>query len=84
MNFPPNRTPWVADAACLDEDPDLFFPIKGSPDANDDAKRVCSTCSVRGDCLELAMTNNERDGVFGGLSYEERVNLRRRRQRTAA
>lgn len=82
MNLEPNREPWVADAACLETDPEVFFPADGR--TNMAAKEVCSGCPARTDCLEFAMTHNERWGVFGGLSYAERVNLRRRRQRSAA
>ena len=34
---------------------------------------------MRTDCLEMALTNNERFGVFGGMAPKERDRLRRRR-----
>ena len=41
-----------------------------------DAKRVCSGCSVRAECLEFALANDERFGIWGGLSERERRRLR--------
>lgn len=66
---------WQENAACLDADPDLFFPERGSP--GDSAKRVCVTCSVRLECLEYALANGERYGIWGGLTERERTRLRR-------
>jgi WhiB family transcriptional regulator, redox-sensing transcriptional regulator len=74
--------PWAARAKCLDADPDIFFGEPGDPAIN--AKRICSICSVREPCLEWALDNDERHGVFGGLSPRERQNLKRRRRRRLA
>lgn len=66
---------WWKDAACLSADPDMFFPEKGG--STREAKRVCASCPVRAECLEYALDNDERYGVWGGLSERERRNLRR-------
>ena len=47
------------------------------------AKRVCSRCAVRKLCLETAMRNRERFGVWGGLTEQERTRLRRAPLRAA-
>lgn len=67
--------PWKAEAACTPDQADLFFPERGE-DA-DEAKRICAGCTVRRDCLTAALVNNERAGIWGGLSGKERRRLRR-------
>jgi len=67
---------WMADAACLDADPEAFFPEVGGNGL--EAKRVCARCSVIEQCLEYAMYYNIDEGVWGGLSGVSRISLRRR------
>ncbi|NDH88296.1 MAG: WhiB family transcriptional regulator, partial [Actinobacteria bacterium] len=43
-----------------------------------EAKRVCLSCEVRNDCLEYALSNDERFGIWGGLSERERRRLKKR------
>ncbi|MDY3048354.1 MAG: WhiB family transcriptional regulator [Rothia sp. (in: high G+C Gram-positive bacteria)] len=66
---------WQADALCAQTDPEAFFPEKGG--STRDAKRVCSECPVREACLQYAMENDERFGIWGGLSERERRRLRK-------
>jgi WhiB family redox-sensing transcriptional regulator len=58
-------------------DPDLFFPERGA--STREAREVCRGCVVRGDCLEYALANAEKFGIWGGLSERERRRLRRQR-----
>ncbi|WP_431802322.1 WhiB family transcriptional regulator [Microbacterium sp. bgisy203] len=67
---------WQADALCAQTDPEAFFPEKGG--STRDAKRICTTCDVRTECLEYALQNDERFGIWGGLSERERRKLKRR------
>ncbi|WP_094770392.1 WhiB family transcriptional regulator [Microbacterium gorillae] len=67
---------WQADALCAQTDPEAFFPEKGG--STRDAKRICGTCDVRGECLQYALQNDERFGIWGGLSERERRKLKRR------
>lgn len=69
--------PWMREAICAQTDPDAFYPEKGGSTA--EAKRVCMGCPVRGACLEYALTNNERFGIFGGKSERERRKLLKER-----
>jgi WhiB family transcriptional regulator, redox-sensing transcriptional regulator len=69
--------PWRSYAACTGVDPDLFFPERGA--STREAKEVCRGCVVREDCLEYALTNREKFGIWGGLSERERRRLRRQR-----
>ncbi len=67
---------WQTDALCAPTDPEAFFPEKGG--STRDAKKICTSCDVRGECLEYALQNDERFGIWGGLSERERRKLKRR------
>lgn len=67
--------PWAPAAKCLQADPDTFFPEKGG--STREAKRICAGCEVRSDCLEYALANDERFGIWGGMSERERRKLKR-------
>ncbi|GAA0928499.1 WhiB family transcriptional regulator [Kribbella koreensis] len=72
---------WVERGACVDEDPELFFPIGTSGPAvqqTEDAKQICRRCEVADACLEWALRTGQDAGVWGGYSEEERRALRRR------
>ena len=69
---------WRLDALCAETDPEAFFPEKGG--STREAKRVCAGCAVRTECLESALTNDERFGIWGGLSERERRRLRLQRR----
>ncbi len=66
---------WQADALCAQTDPEAFFPEKGG--STREAKRICDGCEVRSECLDYALANDERFGIWGGLSERERRKLRR-------
>lgn len=68
---------WQLYANCLGVDPDLFFPERGA--STKEAKQVCQGCVVREDCLEYALANGEKFGIWGGLSERERRRIRRQR-----
>lgn len=67
---------WQERALCAQTDPEAFFPEKGG--STREAKRVCTACEVRVECLEYALANDERFGIWGGLSERERRKLKRR------
>ncbi len=68
---------WQDLANCLGVDPDLFFPERGA--STREAKEVCRGCVVREDCLEYALRNGEKFGIWGGMSERERRRIRRQR-----
>jgi len=68
---------WKSKANCMGVDPDLFFPERGM--STREAKEVCRGCVVREDCLEYALANGEKFGIWGGLSERERRRIRRAR-----
>ncbi|WP_378147432.1 WhiB family transcriptional regulator [Cnuibacter sp. UC19_7] len=67
---------WQADSLCAQTDPEAFFPEKGG--STRDAKRICASCEVKAQCLDYALANDERFGIWGGLSERERRKLRKR------
>lgn len=67
---------WQERALCAQTDPEAFFPEKGG--STREAKKVCTQCEVRAECLEYALENDERFGIWGGLSERERRKLKRR------
>lgn len=73
----PEQRTWMVDARCLDADPEAFFPEKGG--STREAKRICADCPVAEPCLEYALANDERFGIWGGLSERERRRVRRLR-----
>jgi len=74
--LPVFRQLWFDEAACLQADPDAFYPEKGG--SSRAAKRVCHTCPVQTECLSYALANDERFGIWGGMSERERRQLKRR------
>ena len=75
---------WRTDAACHGIDPDVFFPERGDAAGMRAAKAICANCRVRSDCLDYAIENHEREGVWGGTAAKERRRIHhlRRRERT--
>src|SRR5690554_5105029 len=68
---------WQDNANCLGVDPDFFFPERGA--STREAKEVCRGCVVRAQCLEYALENSEKFGIWGGMSERERRRIRRQR-----
>jgi WhiB family redox-sensing transcriptional regulator len=77
---------WLRRAACVGEDPELFFPVGTQGPALRDAaaaKRVCARCPVSVQCLSYALSSRQAAGVWGGTCEEERdALLRTSRDRT--
>jgi WhiB family redox-sensing transcriptional regulator len=78
---------WRDQAACRSEHPDLFFPVGATGPARRQlakARSICHHCPVMADCLTWAVHTRQRYGVWGGLSEDERDDLRRRSARISA
>ncbi|MFD8845505.1 WhiB family transcriptional regulator [Streptomyces pseudogriseolus] len=72
----PNRLAWAARAACQGQDLALFFSDAEQKVAQ--AKQICAACPVRRECLDEALRAEGAsigDGVFGGLTADERTEL---------
>lgn len=78
---------WRNRAACLDEDPELFFPTGNTAPALvqiEEAKVICHRCEVVKPCLNWAIEFGQDGGVWGGLYADERRALKLRSTRLTA
>lgn len=66
---------WRMDAACVDADPELFFPVE-----NTTAKRrarvreaweYCGACPVRSECYQDAVRSGEDSGIRAGIDMQD-------------
>jgi len=69
---------WRSDAACLTEDPELFFP-EGESERyrlqTEAALSVCAGCEVAESCLSYALETEQRSGIWGGTTATARRDL---------
>ena len=70
---------WHVRAECAGVNPDRFYP-NDAPEFNtpaeiDITKKICADCVVRSQCLEYAITTNQKAGIWGGQTEEERASL---------
>lgn len=70
-----DRGDWRDQGACIDAEPEIFFPRRG--ESTVEAKLICTVCVVRLACLEFGMS--QKHGIWGGLSERQRRIERRRR-----
>ena len=75
--MPTEATAWQYNALCAQTDPEAFFPEKGG--STREAKSICAKCPVREQCLDWALDNDERFGIWGGLSERERRKVKKER-----
>jgi WhiB family redox-sensing transcriptional regulator len=77
---------WRDRAACADikyagKVDDVFFPSGTTEQTEKEiaiAKKICLTCDVIEICESWSIKHNIDAGIWGGLSEEERRNIRRR------
>lgn len=75
------ETEWRERAACLPLPGILFFGMDDNESPierrarEEQAKSICATCGVRGQCLEYAIATKEPYGIWGGLTELERKSL---------
>lgn len=80
----PRKPDWRSQSACRDQNPDLFAPDGTAGkwvQVIADAKAICNRCPVRPTCLQWALDTRQEFGILGGLTEDERWNLRRRQAR---
>lgn len=69
LQFPDKDSSWRHAAACRSESVDFF-------DSNwHAAVKVCNVCVVRNQCLEFAVRNDIRSGIWGGMTPKARKEL---------
>jgi WhiB family redox-sensing transcriptional regulator len=74
---------WHTEAVCAQVDGDVWFPAKGDRHTAEKAKEFCATCPVAVQCLEAALANEEREGIWAGLNGDQLARLRRKKKRAA-
>jgi len=74
------RGEWVQRAACRGHDTEMFFPTRGDHASMRAAQAVCATCEVTTECLDYALANGEKVGIWGGLSERQRRAIRSERR----
>lgn len=77
---------WMADAACIGHDPELWYPDdRGRGGAESSlrtafAKSICASCPSRLPCLEYSMQTEPgwtKHGIWGGMTADARRGLGR-------
>lgn len=74
---------WTSAAACRGVDRAIFYSLDLNESREDrlererGAKRICAGCTVREECLQIALDQHESYGIWGGLNELERRALRR-------
>lgn len=71
---------WQEKANCIEQDRDIFFPDRGERQKLKLARAICADCVVQEECLDYAMGNAIKHGVWGGLSERQRRIIRRGEQ----
>lgn len=69
---------WRAKAYCANSDTEKFFPNRDGVDAAmivAQAQLCCASCTVRKECLEFALTNKLKYGIWGGVTPKNRRGL---------
>lgn len=62
---------WQLSGECANH-PEIDFFNNKSIEA---CRNICNSCPVALDCLEFAIRNNIKDGVWGGLTPKERKGI---------
>jgi len=72
---------WMQDANCKGQG-HLFYPLDAEGQVGmtaeahaniQQAKALCAKCPVRELCLDYAIRNDEKHGIWGGMNRRERV-----------
>jgi len=66
---------WYKDGLCRNYPTKLWYQYDTAKDRT--AKRICSACPVRSECLQYSLENHE-TGVWGGLNDLDRKRLVRK------
>ena len=69
-----DKMAWQAYAVCAEIDTEPWFPEQSRQ--GDYAKSICKSCPVRLDCYRYAVENQEEWGIWGGVDFTKRKNIR--------
>lgn len=56
-------------------DPELWFPLSYGGPQSEPAKAICDNCPIKWRCLQGALDAGTRDGIWGGMTPDERAKL---------
>lgn len=73
-----SKPEWMRKGMCATVHPSIMYPTAAGMER--DALDVCATCPVIEDCYRYAFTNNEYHGVWGGMTEQDRIDVRAGRQ----
>ena len=67
-------TNWQAKAECRIKgyEADWWHPVSESDPQTGRAISICGLCPVRQNCLDYAITTEQKHGIWGGLNFEKR------------
>ena len=68
---------WKEHAACKGQDIGLFFPANSR--RNKAASKFCENCLVSELCLNEALTSSRVLGIWGGTTWKQRRQMRKRK-----
>ena len=60
---------WRQSAACVNVDPELFWPMWKKDPRKDAALEICQGCMVQSECLAYAQKIRAPGGVWGGKVF---------------
>lgn len=84
INFRPSGDhEWTKWAACSTTPIPNMYPAPTDTRGLQIACDRCAVCPVRSECLTDALSRGENEGVWGGLTADERRHLRRNNRRVA-
>jgi len=83
-SIPFRKIGWMSRAACKGEDPEMFFPRYGEAEPrHGEAVQICAGCPVWKECRQWAFDTDDRFGVLGGLTPNQRARIRNREKARA-
>lgn len=75
---------WMTAALCAEIGHQPFYPEREQPNGRADhrpALTICARCPVQLDCLRHALEHDERYGVWGGTTEDQRAQMRKLRRK---
>lgn len=68
-----NINNWREQAACKTTQASEFYVEQNGHQAFVAAKKICAQCTVSKECLDYAIVNGERYGIWGGMAFRSRL-----------
>ncbi len=65
---------WHEEALCKSIPTEVFFPSNYTEASLEPAKRICSQCDVKAECLQDAISHNVY-GIWAGTTEQQRRNI---------